>query len=1023
MIEPLRFNMEKALPFSVDRPVFCSACQLNKATRKNPNIAVKFCPDCQKHRYLCKTCDEEAHDLIAGPPHVRRILVVGPAVRKKVLVRGDRKNFPLPMDMCKIQISSNVYHEGSLIHKEQSKDIEFVAGLSGKSCHVQILGAGDLLAADDNGTSDPFVTAVYNGVPMHTTRYRQRTLNPRWNNESIIVPLSDTLPDARGALRSQHQLLKLEMYDYDWWNANDFLGHVEITKSKLQKLAERSNQQPVRLPLTLREFHGLLGIQMGMKERNFFIKVIRGECLDKMDPTGLSDPYVKVFFGDKYLGKTPVHSNTLDPTWKVFNVFKLNLNDVIRREKEILREKRNLMGRSLAEENKLALFRLELYDFNYFRSHGHLGTVHVPVEYLRKMCKFVPKMIMSEQSFRHKLMHNFGNSRAASDRDLSKDDDLGPGSFMNVSSRWFNASTRDEEDEDLNKDDLHPEVDEDHDHSGEEDDVFNMVKNHANTKSMKVKKTQPPSPAKPPLGPATPNLAEKRKGMLQADFYSKSMSAMTPIIEPDDGDLAGAATMPAAPSMRSPPRPLPPPETEMEVDHFGEANQERSIPLLEDVAEGWRQPERERLGSDPIEPLSGGEPQVDWAGSSVDNAPSAADEGVRASASGSRPGSALAAAVSDAGSRPVSSTGPSDGEMRARAESETAAPMLGGGSRPATASSRPGSSGGAAGTEGVAASSDSAPPSPLTVSRPNSAAGREQLPSRPSTAGENGENATEIVMRVPDTESPMAKPAASNLNPIKEADQSEATGEDEADQEEDNDEESSDEEENKGFLGRLRSGFSSMQAGFISIFKKSQEDEEILLQRKKDSEIKWSNLRHFPVTRQVSSANVVDPDIVDRGYILARLVISNRGNVVPGLDEGVRQMTLGETSLLKVRFDYAYNSYAMGANIPPRSNVVFKVHLKAINDMNWRGMPWRQVKRCSRMTRRCIERTCWTCTYVVMRIVRTKQVAWLMKTLFGITIDIGDSDSESDDESEYEEESSEDVSRRPCSLSIVTLCV
>lgn len=38
----------------------------------------------------------------------------------------------------------------------------------------------------------------------------------------------------------------------------------------------------------------------------------------------------------------------------------------------------------------------------------------------------------------------------------------------------------------------------------------------------------------------------------------------------------------------------------------------------------------------------------------------------------------------------------------------------------------------------------------------------------------------------------------------------------------------------------------------------------------------------------------------DRGYLLVRLVVANRGNVIAGLDEGVRQMTLGETALLKV---------------------------------------------------------------------------------------------------------------------------
>jgi FKBP-type peptidyl-prolyl cis-trans isomerase len=96
--------------------------------------------------------------------------------------------------------------------------------------------------------------------------------------------------------------------------------------------------------------------------------------------------------------------------------------------------------------------------------------------------------------------------------------------------------------------------------------------------------------------------------------------------------------------------------------------------------------------------------------------------------------------------------------------------------------------------------------------------------------------------------------------------------------------------------------------------------------------IMWSALRHFPVNKQ-SKKNVAEAHIEDRGYILVRLINSSRGNVIKGLDEGIRQMTLGETSYLKVRFDYAYSSYCMGANIPPRSNIIFKVHLMAINNM------------------------------------------------------------------------------------------
>jgi FKBP-type peptidyl-prolyl cis-trans isomerase len=78
-----------------------------------------------------------------------------------------------------------------------------------------------------------------------------------------------------------------------------------------------------------------------------------------------------------------------------------------------------------------------------------------------------------------------------------------------------------------------------------------------------------------------------------------------------------------------------------------------------------------------------------------------------------------------------------------------------------------------------------------------------------------------------------------------------------------------------------------------------------------------------------------------------------RGHVVRGLDVGVRHMTLGETSTLKVRYDYAYGNFWMGPEIPPRSNINFTVELLSING-NGRilQIPWRSFLRFYRMMRR-----------------------------------------------------------------------
>jgi len=117
----------------------------------------------------------------------------------------------------------------------------------------------------------------------------------------------------------------------------------------------------------------------------------------------------------------------------------------------------------------------------------------------------------------------------------------------------------------------------------------------------------------------------------------------------------------------------------------------------------------------------------------------------------------------------------------------------------------------------------------------------------------------------------------------------------------------------------------------------------------------WSDLISYDIEMDTSGAEEVK-DGGDRGQLVVRLIKSIRGNVVKGLDEGVRHMTLGERSLIKVRYDHAYSSFSMGANIPPRSDLVFKVELLKINGWGAFGMPYRQLKRFMRMIGRMLVR-------------------------------------------------------------------
>lgn len=112
--------------------------------------------------------------------------------------------------------------------------------------------------------------------------------------------------------------------------------------------------------------------------------------------------------------------------------------------------------------------------------------------------------------------------------------------------------------------------------------------------------------------------------------------------------------------------------------------------------------------------------------------------------------------------------------------------------------------------------------------------------------------------------------------------------------------------------------------------------------------IRWSQSAHFPVMKYNLSEEDLD---CDRGEIIVRFLYSNRGVVLRGIDSGVRNMSVGETSIIKIRYDKAYSSFCMGNSIPPRSNIVLNADLLAING---RGEAYkyklaRQMRRCGRV--------------------------------------------------------------------------
>ncbi|KAL5349112.1 hypothetical protein V496_09142 [Pseudogymnoascus sp. VKM F-4515 (FW-2607)] len=55
------------------------------------------------------------------------------------------------------------------------------------------------------------------------------------------------------------------------------------------------------------------------------------------------------------------------------------------------------------------------------------------------------------------------------------------------------------------------------------------------------------------------------------------------------------------------------------------------------------------------------------------------------------------------------------------------------------------------------------------------------------------------------------------------------------------------------------------------------------------------------------------------------------GRVIQGWDEGVVTMKVGEKATLDITSDYAYGDRGFPGAIPPRADLIFDVHLKAVN--------------------------------------------------------------------------------------------
>ena len=88
-----------------------------------------------------------------------------------------------------------------------------------KYLRINLERARDLIAADQDGTSDPYITATLAGRQMKKTKLKRRTLNPEYHEEFyFLVPESYTGKES----------ITFVVHDWDKSSKDDFMGEVSF---------------------------------------------------------------------------------------------------------------------------------------------------------------------------------------------------------------------------------------------------------------------------------------------------------------------------------------------------------------------------------------------------------------------------------------------------------------------------------------------------------------------------------------------------------------------------------------------------------------------------------------------------------------------------------------------------------------------------------------------------------------------------------------------------------------------------
>ena len=96
---------------------------------------------------------------------------------------------------------------------------------------LNLIGAKNLLSADTNGKSDPFILGYVDGKKVFKTKVKKKTLNPEFD-EIFTVPIRSR----------KRQEIELKVYDWDMAGSNDYLGStiIKLNDNEEDKVIESS---------------------------------------------------------------------------------------------------------------------------------------------------------------------------------------------------------------------------------------------------------------------------------------------------------------------------------------------------------------------------------------------------------------------------------------------------------------------------------------------------------------------------------------------------------------------------------------------------------------------------------------------------------------------------------------------------------------------------------------------------------------------------------------------------------------